>query len=224
MWRALVKCGEDVRDTYGDVARLMLVEAPHVAIRCRLSQRSDIAVIAPHAGLIEPFTGELAEAIAGTEHRLYCFSGRARRDNRRLHVTSTHFSEPLLTRVLLGASIALTVHGCRQPLQPVTHLGGNNVRLRNRLERSLIRAGFQVDQAQPPLAGRHPHNLVNRVMHGGVQFEISRAQRRELGEAYRQGAVHDADCGCRFCCYVNAVRSILDAEYRVSTEHRSRSG
>jgi phage replication-related protein YjqB (UPF0714/DUF867 family) len=200
-----------MRDSYRNLAHLMLVEAPFVSIRYDLSQRSDIAVIAPHAGKIEPLTGELAEAIAGRDHRFYCFSGRAHQDNRRLHVTSTHFSEPLLTRVLLGASVALTVHGCRQPQAPVTHLGGNNVRLRNRLERSLLRAGFQVDRAQPPLAGRHPHNLVNRTVHGGVQLEISRNERQELGEAFRSVADHDAGCICRFCCYVAAVRGALEA-------------
>ena len=212
-----------MRDFYRDLDHLMLVETPHVTIRYDVLQRSDIAVIAPHAGLIEPFTGELAEAIAGREHRFYCFSGSGGQNNRRLHVTSTHFSEPLLTRVLLGASVALTVHGCRQPLAPVTHLGGNNVRLRNRLERSLLRAGFQVDRAQPPLAGRHPHNLVNRTLQGGVQLEISRVQRRELGDAYRRECNHETSCSCRFCRYVAAVRSALAAYGCVTREHLYRS-
>jgi phage replication-related protein YjqB (UPF0714/DUF867 family) len=200
-----------MRDSYRNLAHLMLIEAPFVSIRCDLAQRSDIAVIAPHAGKIEPLTGELAEAIAGREHRLYCFSGRAHQNNRRLHVTSTRFTEPLLTRVLLGASVALTVHGCRQPESPVTHLGGNNVRLRNRLERALLLAGFQVDRAQPPLAGRHPLNLVNRTVQGGVQLEISRAERRVLGDAFRSSVTHHAGCSCRFCCYVSAVRGALEA-------------
>jgi phage replication-related protein YjqB (UPF0714/DUF867 family) len=212
-----------MRDSYRDIPQLMLVEATHVAIRYDLSQRSDIAVIAPHAGLIEPLTGELAEAIAASDHLFYRFSGRAHQNNRRLHVTSTHFSEPVLTRVLLGASVALTVHGCRQPMAPVTHLGGNNVRLRNRLERSLLHAGFQVDRAQPPLAGRHPHNLVNRTMQGGVQLEISRVQRRELGDAYRRSVGHETGCSCRFCRYVAAVRSALEAYSCAAREHLYRS-
>ncbi len=212
-----------MRDSYRDIPQLMRAEAPFVTIRYDLSQRSDIAVIAPHAGLIEPFTGELAEAIAGREHRFYCFAGRANQDNRRLHITSTHFSEPALTRVLLGASVAVTIHGCRQPLAPVTHLGGNNVRLRNRLDRALRHAGFEVDRAQPPLAGRHPHNLVNRTIQGGVQLEISRVQRRELGEAYRRVDQHEPDCSCCFCRYVAAVRSALDAYCCTTRAHHYRN-
>jgi phage replication-related protein YjqB (UPF0714/DUF867 family) len=197
----------------------MRVEAPHITIRAAVSQRSDIAVIAPHAGRIEPLTGELAEAIAGGEHRFYCFSGRAGQNNTRLHVTSTRFSEPLLTRVLLGASVALSVHGCRQPQAPVTQLGGNNVRLRNRLERSLRLAGFAVERAEPPLAGRHPHNLVNRTLQGGVQLELSRSQRQELGRAYRHDGTHEDGCACSFCCYVAAIRDVLAAYGCSAREH-----
>ena len=188
----------------------MLVESRYVTIRCELARRSAVAIIAPHAGSIEPFTGELAEAIAGDEHRLYCFSGSAREDCHRLHVTSTRFSEPALTRVLLGATVALTVHGCRYPLQPVTHLGGTNHQLRNRLELSLSRAGFAVDRAQPPMAGRHPLNVVNRTVQGGVQLEITRYQRRALNEGRRSSRTHGNDCSCLFCRYVAAIRGVLE--------------
>jgi phage replication-related protein YjqB (UPF0714/DUF867 family) len=203
--------GGHLHDTYRDIAKLMLVESRHVTIRCEMARRSAVAIIAPHAGSIEPFTGELAEAIAGEEHRLYCFSGSAREDSHRLHVTSTRFSEPVLTRVLLGATVALTVHGCRYPLEPVTHLGGSNHQLRNRLERSLSQAGFAVDRALPPMAGRHPHNVVNRTIQGGVQLEISRYQRRALNEERRLTGTHGNGCSCLFCRYVAAIRGVLES-------------
>ena len=199
-----------MRDTYRDIAKLMLVESRHVTIRCEMARRSTVAIIAPHAGSIEPFTGELAEAIAGDEHRLYCFCGSSQHDSHRLHVTSTRFSEPALTRVLLGATLALTVHGCRFPLEPVTHLGGTNHQLRNRLERSFARAGFAVDRALPPMAGRHPHNMANRTIQGGVQLEITRVQRRVLMDEKRRSS-HEGDCGCLFCRYVAVIRDVLEA-------------
>jgi phage replication-related protein YjqB (UPF0714/DUF867 family) len=210
--------GGQLRDTYHDIAKLMLVESRHVTIRCEIAQRSAVAIIAPHAGSIEPFTGELAEAIAGEEHRLYCFSGSVHEDSHRLHVTSTRFSEPVLTRVLLGASVAVTVHGCRYPLEPVTHLGGTNHRLRNRLERSLSQAGFEVDRALPPMAGRHPHNMANRTVQGGVQLEITRYQRRALMNQRRSIARHDAGCQCLFCRYVAAIRGVLNPYVDASPE------
>jgi phage replication-related protein YjqB (UPF0714/DUF867 family) len=199
-----------LRDTYRDIAKLMLHESRHITIRSEWTQRSEVAIIAPHAGSIEPVTGELAEAIAGDEHRLYCFTGGTHDDSQRLHVTSARFSEPLLTRVLLGASLAISVHGCRNPLEPVTHLGGTNHALRNRLERSLLRSGFAVDRALPPMAGRHPHNVVNRTMQGGVQLEITRLQRRALMRDRRSTATHDAGCCCLFCGYVAAIREVLE--------------
>jgi len=202
--------GGHLHDTYRNIANLMLVESRHVTIRYEMARRSAVAIIAPHAGSIEPFTGELAEAIAGDEHRLYCFSGSTRENSHRLHVTSTHFSEPVLTRVLLGATLALTVHGCRYPLEPVTHLGGTNHQLRNRLERSLAQAGFAVDRALAPMAGRHPHNVVNRTIQGGVQLEITRYQRRALNEDRKLEQSHGDTCSCLFCRYVAAVRVVLE--------------
>jgi phage replication-related protein YjqB (UPF0714/DUF867 family) len=203
-------CGGQLRDTYRDIAKLMVHESRHITIRSDWERRSPVAIIAPHAGSIEPFTGELAEAIAGSEHRLYCFTGGVHEDSHRLHVTSARFSEPVLTRVLLGASVAISVHGCRNPQEPVTHLGGTNDRLRNRLERSLLRSGFAVDRAIAPLAGRHPHNVVNRTVHGGVQFEITRLQRRALMHDRRTRATHEPGCHCSFCRYVEAIRAVLE--------------
>jgi len=39
-------------------------------------------------------TSTIAVAIAANDYCLYRFEGRKRRENRDLHVTSTHFDEP----------------------------------------------------------------------------------------------------------------------------------
>lgn len=204
-------------DIYPNLNALLLVESHHVAIRCEIGQRSRVAIVAPHAGSIEPFTGELAEAIAGRDHRLYCFSGTARANNSQLHITSTRFSEPDLARVLLGAVTVVTIHGCRRPREPLTLLGGANQRLRDGVERWLAHAGFAVSRAPAPISGRHPRNVTNRALHGGVQLEISRAQRKVLKASRSVAAKHERDCSCQFCRYISAIRAAIDHEIHTRT-------
>src|SRR6188472_1484532 len=71
--------------------------------------RSPIAVLAPHAGSIEPLTGELAMAIAGRLHRFYGFSGKMLRDSAKGHISSLRFDEPQLHDVLRGARSAIAI-------------------------------------------------------------------------------------------------------------------
>lgn len=196
-----------MRDRYMSVEHLMCIESRHVRIRYASVGRSRLAVIAPHAGRIEPVTGELAEAIAGGDHRTYRFDGRDRADNARLHITSTRFEESRLDTVLRGAYAIVTIHGCRGLERPVTHIGGRNRSLRARLQASLHEAGFAVEPALPPLAGRHPGNLTNRAEAGGVQLEISRAERNLMRQMHHDGTGQiRPGCDCPFCRYVDAVR------------------
>ncbi len=188
----------------------MRIESRHIRIRYATVGRSRLAVIAPHAGRIEPVTGELAEAIAGEEHRKYRFDGRDRCDNARLHITSTRFVEYRLAGVLSGAYAVVTIHGCRGLERQVTYLGGRNHALRARLHMELGEAGFDIERAHPPMAGRHPDNLTNRAEAGGVQLEISRAQRNALKHHHHDGSGQArSGCDCPFCRYVAAVRSAV---------------
>ena len=213
--------GDRVRDVYASVSSLMKVEAPYVKIHWRASDRSRLAVIAPHAGRIEPATGELARAIAGDNHRVYCFSGRAGTDNFRLHVTSTRFAEPYLDKVLRDVVAIVAVHGCRHPRESITLVGGTNEVLRRNLATALTGSGFNADRAVAPMAGLHPRNVTNRALAGGVQLEISRNQRDELLRE-RSGASgdHDFGCTCGFCRYVRAIRSALQVYDRSSVPAR----
>jgi phage replication-related protein YjqB (UPF0714/DUF867 family) len=199
-------------DTYPSVSHLMMIEARHVAVFARALDRSTIAVVAPHAGRIEPVTGEIARAVAKDDHRVYCFYGLAASNNRRLHVTSTRFAEPRLAAVLRDALTVVTIHGCRGPSQLVTLVGGLNQTLREALMRELVLAGFGAARAMPPLAGRHPDNVVNRTSAGGVQLEISRTQRDLLRVDYAcQPRPHPDRCRCAFCRYALAIRTAIDA-------------
>lgn len=188
-------------DRYRSVADLLDCERQYVQIETLLQDRSRIAVLAPHAGQIEPMTGELARAIAGKDHRYYGFGGFAPRDNVRLHVASTRFDEPTLRSVLDGARTAIAIHGAAGDEDALTLIGGVNRTLTAAITRALEAAGFAVMAAPDGLAGGDPRNIVNRVPEGGVQLEITRRQREDL----RRGFLRRI----RFDCYVAAVRDAL---------------
>ena len=191
-------------DVYPSVDDLLRRERDLVAIEDRVHGRDEIAVLAPHAGGIEPFTGEIARAVAGREHRLYAFEGRDPQSNGRFHITSTRFDEPQLRQVLDGARAAVAIHGTVGEEDAVTLIGGVNRTLAAAIRRSLERAGFAVMDAPPHLAATDPRNLVNRVPEGGVQLELTRRLRQDL----RGGFLRKA----QFERYVGAIRAAIAEE------------
>jgi phage replication-related protein YjqB (UPF0714/DUF867 family) len=191
-------------DVYLSVDDLLRRERDFVAIEDRVHGRSEIAVLAPHAGGIEPFTGEIARAVAGKEHRLYAFEGRDSESNGRFHVTSTRFDEPRLRHVLDGARSAISIHGAAGEEEALTLIGGVNRSLATAIKRSLERAGFAVMYAPAHLAATDPRNLVNRVPEGGVQLELTRRLRQDLRGGFLRKPLFDR--------YVGAIRAALAEE------------
>lgn len=151
---------------------------------------SPVAIVAPHAGAIEPGTSEIAVTVAGADFNLYLFEGLGE-DAYRLHITSSHFDEPECLTLIRGCSIVVTVHGCHYADKDETvYLGGREEGLRDAIGAALGHAGFATrsDRRNP---GRHPLNICNRGRTGqGVQLEISRDLRRKLR--------HDHDLRARF--------------------------
>ena len=190
-----------MQDMYNSVEDLLATERQNVVIQNRVDGRSRIAVLAPHAGGIEPLTGEIARAIAGKVHRFYEFQGKAAVNNLRLHIASTRFDEPLLQTVLRGAHTAIAIHGAAGDEDAVTLIGGVNRRLVEIVRTRLEQAGFAVMDAPVHLSAMDPRNLVNRVPEGGVQLELTRRLREDLRCGWRKNV--------RFEGYVQAIRSAL---------------
>jgi len=88
-------------DTYPNFAALARSQRSGIDYRV-LVRRAEpaFAVIAPHGGGIEPGTSEIADAIAGEKHSCYEFEGLKPSGNSVLHITSTHFDEPMCLTVL----------------------------------------------------------------------------------------------------------------------------
>ena len=162
---------------YQNYGQLRRCEKEGTDYQIRFQERSSgILIMAPHGGCIEPGTTEIAHAAAGKEHSIYCFEGIKDRDNNTLHITSTHFDEPIGLKLAGKARSILALHGCRDD-NPVIYLGGKDGILLKEIRNTLEETGIPVGE-NPRFPGRHPNNICNRGLRGeGVQMEISLALR-----------------------------------------------
>jgi len=203
-----------VADTYANFDELSRNETAGVDYRILLRQAgAAFAIVAPHGGGIEPGTSELADAAAGDEHSFYAFLGLKRSGNAVLHVTATHFDEPLCLTVIARSGVVVTLHGEHGTDDGEgVFLGGLDDALGQRVRAALEARGFEVRRhPDPGLQGREPTNLCNRGTSGrGVQLELSRAVREQMFESLtREGRQHRKP---RFDDFAGALRAaLLDA-------------
>lgn len=152
-----------------------------------------VAVIAPHAGGIEPLTGSIAQGIAGTEFSGYCFKGLKKAGNRDLHITSHRFDEPRCVELVSCHQWVVAIHGCNAEGERA-FLGGLDRALIADFALHLKAAGINAETTGHPYAGVDPNNICNRgKSSAGVQFELSLSFRK----------------AARIPAFVAAVRSAL---------------
>jgi len=161
---------------------------------------SPVLVMAPHGGWIEPFTAELARAVAANEHSYYAFQGLKDRGNQVLHLTSHRFDEPLALQATASAQWVVAIHGERSTHREFVMVGGLWASFRERMTRALEEAGIRVQGPRRGLGGVHPRNLCNR---GGA----GRGGQLEISESLRQNLRNDPEAFHRF---VELVRGVLN--------------
>jgi len=153
---------------------------------------SDLCVLSPHGGGIEPGVSELVRAIANDDFSWYLFEGLLRHDNwSTLHITSHLFDEPPAI-VFANQHIAvLAIHGERGEAAEATYLGGRNTRAKQTLADALRNVGFNVPVETPPnLLAKETRNICNRCSSGeGVQLEITRRACAPFAGRSRHGAI-----------------------------------
>lgn len=151
--------------------------------RIRLRDRgSDVVLIAPHGGTIEPETAEIAESIAGGDLSFYAFEALKAGAHGDMHITSHLFDEPRALDLIERATSAVAIHGRRDDGTDIVWLGGRATALRDAIGTSLRDAGFQAAPNRR-LPGVHESNICNRTRSGaGVQLELSRSHRRALAQ------------------------------------------
>jgi len=148
--------------------------------------KTNLVIIAPHGGNIEPGTTEIADAVAGKDHSFYSFVGIKSAGNGDLHITSTSFDEPHGSHMVKESMNVLAIHGCKGGRQ-IVYLGGLDIALKERIRDALTRVGFQAgEHDNPELRGIHKYNICNRGKRGkGVQLELSFDLRRKMFHSLR---------------------------------------
>lgn len=162
-------------DRYRNFSDLAAHESAY-DIHC-VDRGSEVTVIAPHGGRIEPNTSEIAALIAADDCNLFCFNGLKAGSNRDLHITSHRFDHPRALALAQKAATVVTVHGCMHT-DPVVHLGGLDTELIERTRRRLRACNIGVEPISGRYAGINPANLCNRgTRKRGMQIEVSRPLR-----------------------------------------------
>ena len=158
--------------SFADLARDEILGKDYrIVVRERIA--AAVLVAAPHGGMIEAGTSEIATLIAGEEHHLFAFEGiKPFGKNRSLHITSHRFDHPLCLALAARSALVLTVHGCLGDSS--IHVGGLDEPLCRRLADELSVEGFRVHCPSGRYPGRHPLNICNRGATGkGAQIEIT---------------------------------------------------
>jgi len=170
-------------DTYASFAELAREKEADVDYVITEHDRGTrVLVMAPHGGLIEPYTSEIAESIADADFSFYSFAGIQRqRNHEELHISSHRFDEPRAIARAAAADLVFAVHGYRATRTEFVMPGGRHDATRDRMSAELRERGFRIEPAQAHLRGEHRSNICNRgALGAGVQLEISRALRTRL--------------------------------------------
>ena len=181
----------DEFSSYGDLAG-RYTEGVDYAVQVLRREQSRVAILAPHGGLIEGRTSQVARLIAGDQHRLYLFEGlRTTGDNFDcLHLASHRFDEPRALELIAVCDTVVAVHGYAAR-GPDILLGGLNERLKLEIAEALEANGFTCEVDGHRFPGKDPSNICNRGRSGtGVQLELSEGLRKAgdlpaLGAAVR---------------------------------------
>ena len=184
---------------YENYNQLSRCEKEGADYRIRFQERnSGILIMAPHGGCIEPGTTEIAHAAAGKEHSIYCFEGIKDRDNNTLHITSTHFDEPIGLKLAGKARSILALHGCKDD-NPVIYLGGKDESLLKEIRNALGR-NRDIGWRESPLSGTSPQQYLqpgspgrgrtDGNLSGSSTSDVCRPQTRPQGTARRTLSQH----------------------------------
>jgi len=180
------------KDLYGSFEELRAREVYGEDYSISISERlSELLILAPHGGYIEPSTSAVARAVAADDLSFYLFEGlREDRRHHELHITSRNFDEPGAVALAAKAHRVVSIHGRRNRNDPdAVWLGGLDMDARHAICLHLDQAGFPARNPGDELFALDPMNICNRGRSGkGVQLELPRGLRDSLvGDEGRMG-------------------------------------
>jgi phage replication-related protein YjqB (UPF0714/DUF867 family) len=150
--------------------------------------KNNFLIFTPHGGGIEPGTSEICRYLASNTYSFYMFEGIGK-SCKSLHITSSHFDEPVLLKMLANHTYAISVHGMtnkmKNKLGADIFLGGLNQNLIKITMQKLKDFHFKVvsnlEFPNSTLSGKDGSNVTNKCLSSkGMQTEISEDLRSEL--------------------------------------------
>jgi len=164
-------------DKYRNFRSLQRNESAYTIDIC---DRSDgTTILAPHGGLIEPHTSEIARLIAADRYNFFCFNGEKEKGNQDLNITSHRYDKEEAIALVEKSTTVVTVHGCSQK-KPIIYIGGLDKTLMQNIaaELTIVHIANSCLTSTSLLQGTNKRNICNRGITGeGVQLEISRPLR-----------------------------------------------
>lgn len=153
-------------------------------------------VMALHGGGIETGTSEIALATAGYHpaklatsvdgyvlHDVWLFEGLLPSSNGDLHVTASHYDEPIATKLVQNTRRCISLHGCTDTqANGRIQLGGLGDELRDIILEELDDVGIPAEvTSNPMLDGSLSDNIANKTRIGGcAQLEMGTSYRKSL--------------------------------------------
>lgn len=217
------------RDVFPDVPSLRSRLKDKRDFRIRFRDRGAFAtIVSPHGGYIEEGTSTLARACAGPDFNFFDFQGLRTENPSELHVTSTHFRDPDLMKMLDASEVAVSIHGMGDEDDITIWLGGLNKELKANMLSALREQGFSVNPDSPRHRGESELNFVNMAKQKGVQIELPNNLLKTMfvGPRFARTGRHVKTTPV-FDKFVRAVRQVVHAEKRrqkkLSAGHDSES-
>ena len=171
----------DVYSKFDDLSARM-VEGKDYRIVAQ-KRNSPYLIMAIHGGLIEPFTSDIATALAGEEYDLYVFEGMRKERNGELHIASEYFDEPQAKDMIRVAETVVCIHGHHDAEHEFVMIGGLDERLAEKMRTHLSEIDIVTRAFDGRLVPESRNNICNQGMSGGgIEIMISRKLRDALRE------------------------------------------
>ena len=175
-------------DRYADFTELKkdTIKNKDWLIKTKHRKNKDILVTAIHGGGIEPGTTEIARRISNVgKYNFYTFEGLRKSNNDQLHVTSTHFNEPILDKLLKNTKETLSIHGFSGD-DPIVYIGGKDKEMSHSIAKELRKKHFTVKESPNKIDAKSSDNIANKnESNSGVQLELTTALRKQFFKHYK---------------------------------------
>lgn len=150
---------------------------------------SNVLVMSFHGGYIEPGTTELGAAIAEKTYDFYTFMALKKGEmdgpsltSSTLHLTSAHYDEPQLMKLVTEKDFCLGIHGFGGEEADFC-VGGGNSEQRKILVQKLLKSFPELKSCElccNPFNGVSMKNPINKCRLQGVQVEMSPKVRKKI--------------------------------------------